>query len=374
MSGADSYPPPGGQFPAPGEPAQAPGRTAYPWTTGAAPGGYAPTSAPPPGYLPPPHLLAAAHKPGAIPLRPLTLGDLYDAAFKIIRFNPKATVGSSVIVTAMAMLVPVIVTGVLSLTVGVSFTDFQEHPEQLDTAEVAGLAGAYGALMIAGVLQWLGMIFVTGMNAHVASAAAIGHRLTLGQAWAATRGKRWRLVGMMLLLFTLTMLILLVVVLTIVVFVQVFPVALAVLFGVVTGIAAVVGMCFLWVRVYYLAVPPLMLEPIGVFAALGRAWSLTRRQFWRTFGIALLTLLVANFAGGMLTAPISIVGQVVAMADPAGSGFFWLMVSNSLAQVLAAALVAPFVTTVTSLQYLDQRIRKEAYDVELMARVGITAS
>src|SRR6266540_3017938 len=114
MSGADSYPPPGGQFPAPGEPAQAPGRTAYPWTTGAAPGGYAPTSAPPPGYLPPPHLLAAAHKPGAIPLRPLTLGDLYDAAFKIIRFNPKATVGSSVIVTAMAMLVPVIVTGVLS--------------------------------------------------------------------------------------------------------------------------------------------------------------------------------------------------------------------------------------------------------------------
>jgi len=373
MSGADSYPPPGGRFPAPGEAAPESGRAAYPWATATAPGGYPPPQGPPPGYLPPPHLLAAAHKPGAIPLRPLALGDLYDAAFKIIRFNPKATVGSSVIVTAVAMTIPVIVTGILSLTVGVSL-DVLDEQGQPDSAEIAGLAGAYGALLIGAVLQWLGMIFVTGMNAHVASAAAIGHQLTLGEAWAATRGKRWRLVGMMLLLLVLTLLFWTVIALMILVFVQVLPVVLAVLFGIAVGIAAVVGMCFLWVRVYYLAVPPLMLEPIGVFTALGRAWALTRRQFWRTFGIALLTLLVANFAGGMLTAPISIIGQVVAMADPGGSGFFWLMVSNSLAQVLAAALVAPFVTTVTSLQYLDQRIRKEAYDVELMARVGITAS
>ena len=28
----------------------------------------------------------------------------------------------------------------------------------------------------------------------------------------------------------------------------------------------------------------------------------------------------------------------------------------------------------TSLQYLDQRMRKEAYDVELMQQAGITAS
>jgi hypothetical protein len=33
-------------------------------------------------------MLGAAHKPGAMPLRPLTLGDMYDAAFRIIRFNP----------------------------------------------------------------------------------------------------------------------------------------------------------------------------------------------------------------------------------------------------------------------------------------------
>ena len=48
--------------------------------------------------------------------------------------------------------------------------------------------------------------------------------------------------------------------------------------------------------------------------------------------------------------------------------------TNAVTSVVAAAFVAPFTAAVTSLQYLDQRIRKEAYDVELMTRAGITAS
>ena len=57
--------------------------------------------------------MGAAHKPGAIPLRPLSLGDMYDAAFKIIRFNPRATVGSAVLVATVAMAIPVLVTAAL---------------------------------------------------------------------------------------------------------------------------------------------------------------------------------------------------------------------------------------------------------------------
>ena len=34
------------------------------------------------------------------------------------------------------------------------------------------------------------------MIAHVSSAAAVGRKLTMAEAWAATRGKRWRLLGM----------------------------------------------------------------------------------------------------------------------------------------------------------------------------------
>ena len=51
-----------------------------------------------------------------------------------------------------------------------------------------------------------------------------------------------------------------------------------------------------------------------------------------------------------------------------------LSISQALTQVVSAAFVTPFTSSVTSLQYLDPRMRKEAYDVELMQQAGITAS
>ena len=117
MSGNEGYPPPGPAVPSgpvsppPGAPL--PGWPAAGWA--APPPGWAP---PPPG--PVPGMLGAAHKPGALPLRPLGIGDMYDAAFRIIRFNPKATVGSAVLVAAVAMAVPVVVTALLSWTVDLS--------------------------------------------------------------------------------------------------------------------------------------------------------------------------------------------------------------------------------------------------------------
>ena len=139
-------------------------------------------------------MLGAAHKPGAMPLRPLGLGDIYDAAFRIIRFNPRATVGSAVLVAAVAMALPLLVTPVLTAAVDLSL-DQGRAP-----APPRRSGGRASARCSWAVLQGLGLIFVTGMIAHVTAAAAIGRRLTLGEAWAATRGSRWRLVGLSVLL------------------------------------------------------------------------------------------------------------------------------------------------------------------------------
>ena len=54
--------------------------------------------------------------------------------------------------------------------------------------------------------------------------------------------------------------------------------------------------------------------------------------------------------------------------------FLVYSVATGIGSVLSNAFVAPFTAAVTSLQYLDQRMRKEAYDVELMQQAGITAS
>ncbi|MEP9363661.1 hypothetical protein ABLE68_11900 [Nocardioides sp. CN2-186] len=317
-------------------------------------------------------MLGAAHKPGALPLRPLGLGDIYDAAFKIIRFNPKATVGSAVLVAAVAMAIPVLVTAVLVALVDVSL---DQSGDDLSTAEALGQIASFGTLAVGGVLQSLGLLFVTGMIAHVTAAAAIGRRLTLGEAWAATRGSRWRLVGLSVLLALIGLAALTVYVVLWVVVALTLPTLAIVLFGIVSVPLFIATAVWFWVRVYYLPVPALMIERIGVFAAIGRGFRLTRRQFWRTFGIALLTVVLTSIASQVITVPFSLVAAIGGAATESSRYSVLLVVlAQAVGSVIGAAFVTPFTSAVTSLQYLDQRMRKEAYDVELMAQAGITTS
>ena len=387
MSDYQPYRPPGSPPPPGHEPEQPTSASA--WTQQPPPPpGYAPPPGPvpPPGWAPPapptaqqpwrppPGMLGAAHKPGAMPLRPLGLGDIFDAAFRIIRFNPKATVGAAVLVSSVVMLIPIALTALLTFTVGTALDASGDLDTSSSSFEVAGTLGSVGALVIGAVLLQVGLIFVTGMIAHVTEAAAIGRRLSLGQAWARTRGKRWRLLGLTL---TINLLWLVVLLLYVLLWVGVVAatdrVAPVVIFGVVSVPVFVAAMFWFWIRVYYLPAPVLMLEPVGVFGAIGRGFRLTRRQFWRTFGIALLTLLVASTAGYMLAFPIGLAGQLLTVASPEYATL-GLVGSQAISTVVSSAFVAPFSAAVASLQYLDQRMRKEAYDVELLAQAGITAS
>src|SRR3954447_24810468 len=184
--GSGAPPPPGWQPPPP----PAPSYSGYP------PPAHPQQPPPPAAWAPAPGMLGAAHKPGAMPLRPLSLGDMYDAAFRIIRFNPKATVGSAVLVSAVALAIPAVITAVPTATMSISLDD----SGNADESSIVGVVGSLGSLGLGSVLASFGTILVTGMISHVAAAAAVGRRLTLGEAWAATRGKRWRLVGLAVLL------------------------------------------------------------------------------------------------------------------------------------------------------------------------------
>ena len=318
-----------------------------------------------------PGFYGAAHKPGAIPLRPLGLGDMYDGALKIIRFNPKATVGSAVLVASVAMAVPIVITAVATFAFGLAL---DLEATSFSTSELVGFGVAFGSLILGLVLQSLGLVLVTGMVAHVTAAAAIGQRLTIGEAWARTRGKRWRLIGLTTLLGVVSLIGFGAYAALWIPVIQIGDVATGVIFGLVTVPIFLVATWLFWIRVYYLPVPALMLEPVGVFGAIGRGYRLTRKAFWRTFGIGLLTLLITSIAGQVLATPIALVGQVASVAGATSEyGALILIVSQALSSVVTAAFVGPFTSAVTSLQYLDQRIRKEAYDVELMTQAGITA-
>lgn len=370
--GQPAAPPSWGEF----HPAAPPGQPAYPGypPQGYPPQGHAPQGYPGrpayPGQVPPyaaPPLVA--HKPGAIPLRPLVLTDIFDGAFRIIRYNPQATIGAAVLVSAVAMIVPVVISLVTGSTGGL---EVDPTTGAVSDTQLVHLLVGIGGLLVGSQLQAVGLLYVSGMIAHVCSAAAVGRKLSMKEAWAATAGKRWRLLGMSFLLglavlaaFALAGLVLLV---GVVAFDA--PLGAVVVTGLGLGLLLVVGYLWFWVRVRALAVPTLMLEPVGVFGALQRAVRLTRGQFWRLLGLLLLVTLVVGVAGSVLRLPFSLVAQVALTSDPGGNGLLVYLLVTGVATVISAAIVQPFMAAVSALLYVDQRIRKEAYDVELLGRAG----
>jgi hypothetical protein len=144
----------------------------------------------------------------------------------------------------------------------------------------------------------------------------------------------------------------------------------ALLGGVVLGV-------WLWVR-YTLAAPALMLERQGVRAALRRSAKLVTGSWWRVFGIQLLIVVLLVVVGGVIELPVSFIAGLVA-GDGADSVFggslddvSWTYLAISgIGGVLSTAVTLPISAGVTALLYIDQRIRREALDIELARAAGV---
>jgi hypothetical protein len=93
--------------------------------------------------------------------------------------------------------------------------------------------------------------------------------------------------------------------------------------------------------------------------ALGRSWQLAKGHFWKLLGTLLLANIMASVVEGILSVP-----GAIAFAAIGPGGWPFLAIGSSL----AAILTTPFTTLITVLLYFDLRIRKEAFDLEVMAQ------
>lgn len=368
------FPPPGAPGPVP-DPGTGPSSGAPGWP-GAAPGPYpapagpgAPYGGPVPG--PPPPWGAPPHQPGTVPLRPLTLGDIFGGALKTIRHNPRATVGMAAVVTFGFMLLPMLGTVLLGAT-GMGGLD-PLAPSAGSGVVVADI-GLFASTAIGGLFSLFASIVVTGLVVRTVEQGVLGRPITAGEAWRRSRG---RLLPLLLLVVLVGVAMLLVVGLpiaagvAIALTVDAVPgVVLAVLGGLLGMVAAV----FLYTRYVLLAAPVLVLEERGVWASMARAGQLARNDFWRLFGIYLLASLAGAVVGQVIALPFAALGMVGTFALPAGWGFVAMMLSSHVATVLTGALVGPFTGGVLALQYLDQRFRKEGLDIELVNQTASPAA
>jgi hypothetical protein len=93
--------------------------------------------------------------------------------------------------------------------------------------------------------------------------------------------------------------------------------------------------------------------------AMRRSWRLAKGSFWKLLGTVFLASILASIAGGIISIPASV------GAEFAGTNA-WIL--RFVGSAVGGVITGPFVTTVTVLLYYDMRIRKEGFDIQVMAQ------
>lgn len=122
--------------------------------------------------------------------------------------------------------------------------------------------------------------------------------------------------------------------------------------------AALFVMVVVYTR-WLFAAPIVILEPLGPVAALRRSWALVRGSTGRVFGITILVGLITGILGAA-------VGAVLSVATGVGDENLRLILTQ-LATLLVSVLIQPISFIVVVLLYYDLRIRREAFDIEMLA-------
>ncbi|MFI5572398.1 glycerophosphoryl diester phosphodiesterase membrane domain-containing protein [Streptomyces sp. NPDC051740] len=315
-----------------------------------------------------------AAKPGVIPLRPLGVGEILDGAVSTMRAYWRTVLGISLTVAVLTEIVVVLLQG---LALDNSSTAVLDDP----SATLGELTDAMGdALLNSGVVflvTLVGTVAATALLTTVTSRAVLGRSVTTREAWRDARPQIVKLFGLICLLLLITVGIMAVGAL------PGFLVTLATDSG--AGIAltvlgligAVVVTLWLMIRLS-LASPTLMLEKQGIVKAMSRSAKLVRGSWWRVFGIQLLATIIANVVASIIVIPFTFLAAAVGgdgvsgFLNSAGGDIGWtFLIVSGIGSVIGAMITFPITAGVTVLLYVDQRIRREALDLELARAAGI---
>jgi hypothetical protein len=256
-------------------------------------------------------------------LRPLALGEILDVSIKLVRRNWR-TLATLVLVAS----VPVAIVSVLITT---STTSYDPSAD----VRTRDPGSAYGAGVAVNELLQLVLYLLATVACFRAVADAYLGRPTDWRTSLRFAARRAPAAFAMLILYFL---------------------------GLFAGVLVIlVGAIFLAVR-WSVALPALMLERRGPVAALGRSFGLVKGFWWKVFGtllVAYLLVVVATFAVG------AVVGGLLAIFTSVDS-LLGLILQEAVG-VVVQLFTLPLFAAVTIVLYVDLRVRKEGFDLALMA-------
>jgi hypothetical protein len=123
----------------------------------------------------------------------------------------------------------------------------------------------------------------------------------------------------------------------------------------------------IWVSIAWtVAVPALLFEGCKGRKALGRSFALVKDRWWPTCAAIVLGYVLASVVGGILQ------GLIVVPVFGSSDSDSTAIVANGIATTLSAIVVTPFQAALAAVIYYDLRVRKEGFDLQLLAeRLGL---
>ncbi|WP_431968603.1 DUF7544 domain-containing protein [Actinacidiphila sp. bgisy160] len=331
---------------------------------------------PSPGWQQPHWGAPPSPKPGVIPLRPLGIGEILDGAVSTMRAHWRTVLTISFAVSLLTQGAMLLLQGFMLDDSGtLNSLDGRADPSFSDVMNAVGGTLAAGGLAL--VVTLLGVVIATAMLTMVISRAVLGREVTLAEAWSDARRQLPRLFGLTLLLTLIGAAIFAVGIVPGIIVAAAGSAPAGVGLAFFGGVVALGVVVWLMIR-FSLSSPALMLEKQGVLKSMARSVKLVRGSWWRILGIQLLTMILVYIVSSIIQIPFVVVGilagsdglSAFASGNQAGLGWTYLIVIG-IGAVIGSTITFPIQAGVTALLYMDQRIRREALDIELARAAGV---
>ncbi len=296
--------------------------------------------------------------------RSMSVGEWLDATFTLYRRN-FALIAS---ISAVVQIPYALLTWLLFELTGVA--TFVRSPfaslgaQSITQAQAQQLLNSYlGVLVVTLSLLLLSLLIVVPLG-EAATTRAVSDRYldrpsSLLSAYRAAWGRLGALIAMILILILVYAGSLAVVIM----FTALLAAAGAGGLGALLAVIAFIGLVPVLIMIYVrtvVAVPAIVLERVSGWGGLKRSWQLISGRFWPTFGRMLLLVLITSIISGVVSTIFQVPGNLIA---PNNSFVF-----EQVAGAIAAVFVGPITYIGVTLLYYDIRIRKEGFDIEMLAR------
>jgi hypothetical protein len=266
----------------------------------------------------------------SLDLRPLSVGEILDRTFTLFRGNFLLFLGICAIPQILLLIVNL---GQVFITVPV---------KQGKTAAIAQMSAGMGiAAVILGLLVlvvWLIVhLFAQGATVIAVSELYLGRTITISDSFRRMRGEAGNLFGVIMLNGLAT--------------------GAAFILLVIPGIYV---MCRLAV-----CIPAALIENLGPRSSLERSFELTKDNAGRAFLIILLYFALSFAAGALFAAPFQFMMFLSAAKSHPETLRMWMALTQ-IGSTIATTLVTPVLTIASAILYYDLRVRKEAFDLQMM--------